>query len=76
MQDHARNELAAAWLQAEKLHPILAAYRQDKALERVDLYGISFENDDAMRNVMLHLLRPWETSWRRSAGSGRASSTR
>ena len=56
VQDHARNELAAAWLQAEKLHPILAAYRQDKALERVDLYGISFENDDAMRNVMLHLL--------------------
>ena len=27
VQDHARNELAAAWLQAEKLHPILAAYR-------------------------------------------------
>ena len=56
VQDHARNELAAAWLQAEKLHPILAAYRQDKALERVDLYGLSFEGDDAMRNVMLHLL--------------------
>ncbi|MGZ4187333.1 MAG: hypothetical protein ACXVSL_14530 [Solirubrobacteraceae bacterium] len=56
VQDHARNELAAAWLQAERLHPILAAYRQDKELERVDLYGISFEGDEAMRNVMLHLL--------------------
>ena len=56
VQDHARNELAAAWLQAEKLHPILAAYRQDRALERVDLDGIYFENDDAMRNVMLHVL--------------------
>ena len=56
VQDHARNELAAAWLQAERLHPILAAYRQDRALERVDLDGIFFENDDAMRNVMLHVL--------------------
>jgi hypothetical protein len=56
VQDHARNELAAAWLQAERLHPILAAYRQDRALERVDLSGIYIDNDDAMRNVMLHLL--------------------
>ena len=56
MQDHARNELAAAWLQAEKLHPILAAYRQDTALERVNLWELAVEGDDAMRDVLLHVL--------------------
>ena len=55
-QDKARNELAAAWLQAEKLHPILAAYRQDTSLDSVNLWGLAGEGDDAMRNVLLHVL--------------------
>ena len=56
-QDRARNRLAAAWLQAEKLHPILVAYRQDNiALESIDLWGLATEGDDAMRNVLLHVL--------------------
>jgi hypothetical protein len=55
-QDKARNQLAAAWLQAEKLHPILAAYRQDTALESVNLWELGTEGDDAMRDVLLHVL--------------------
>ncbi|HEY1516371.1 MAG TPA: hypothetical protein VGF91_08125 [Solirubrobacteraceae bacterium] len=55
-QDRARNRLEAAWLQAEKLHPILVAYRQNTALESVDLWGLATDGDDAMRNVLLHVL--------------------
>src|SRR4029453_233382 len=57
-QDRARNELAAAWMQAEKLHPILAAYRQDKdkALESVNLWELSKGDDDAMRAVLLRAM--------------------
>jgi hypothetical protein len=55
-QDRARNELAAAWLQAEKSHPILAAYRPDTALESVSLWELANEGDDAMRAVLLRAM--------------------
>ena len=57
-QARARNELAAAWMQAEKLHPILAAYRQDKntPLESVSLWELANESDDAMRAVLLRAM--------------------
>jgi hypothetical protein len=74
-QDRARNELAAAWMQAEKLHPILAAYRQDKALEAVDLWELAKEGDDAMRSVLLRAMPTVANikEARRWLGSGKLS---
>jgi hypothetical protein len=76
-QDRARNELAAAWMQAEKLHPILAAYRQDKdkALESVDLWELSKGDDDAMRSVLLRAMPTVANikEARRWLGSGKLS---
>ena len=74
-QDRARNELAAAWLQAEKLHPILAAYRQDGALESVNLWDLAKEGDDAMRSVLLRAMPTVANikEARRWLGSGKLS---
>ena len=74
-QDTARNELAAAWLQAERLHPILAAYREGRPLESINLWGLASEGDDAMRDVLLRVMPTMANikEARRWLGSGKLS---
>ena len=54
----ATTELAAAWIQAERAHPVLAAYRgTTKALEKIDLGTLDTASvDDQMQQVLQHIL--------------------
>jgi len=53
----ARNALKAAWIDAERLHPILAAYRRGDDLEKIDLGTLDRDPvDQRMKAVLVHLL--------------------
>src|SRR4051812_44363712 len=55
---HAHGELATSWIQAERAHPVLAAYRgTTKALEKIDLGTLDTASvDDQMKQVLEHIL--------------------
>ena len=53
----ARNALKAAWIEAERLHPILAAYRRGGDLERIDLGTLDTDPvEEEMKKVLTQLL--------------------
>src|SRR4051812_6872948 len=51
-------ELATAWIESERAHPVLAAYRgTTKALEKIDLGTLDTASvDDQMKQVLEHIL--------------------
>ena len=52
-----RNKLKVAWIQAERAHPILAAYRRDGDLEKIDLGTLDTDPVEAqMKGLLLQLL--------------------
>src|SRR3954468_6897182 len=55
---HAHGELATSWIQAERAHPVLAAYRvTTKALEKIDLGTLDTASvDEQMKQVLEHIL--------------------
>ena len=56
-RDRARRKLEAAWIEAERHHQILAAYRSgDASLESIDLGALARGGDEAMRAVLLRAM--------------------
>jgi hypothetical protein len=52
-----RDALAGLWIQAERAHPVLAAYRSGGPLEKVDLGSLDTDSvDDEMRAILEHVL--------------------
>jgi hypothetical protein len=52
-----KGQLAALWIQAERLHPVLAAYRTGDPLEKIDLGALDTAGvDDEMKLLLEHAL--------------------
>jgi hypothetical protein len=53
-----RNKLAGMWIQAEKLHPVLASYRTGGPLEKIELGGLDSADVDVEMKTVLEQVLP------------------
>ncbi|HEX6024507.1 MAG TPA: hypothetical protein VFZ00_21130 [Solirubrobacter sp.] len=53
-----RNRLAGLWIQAERLHPVLAAYRTGGALEKIELGNLGSEDVELEMQAVLETVLP------------------
>lgn len=51
-------QLSGLWIQAERMHPLLAAYRSGGPLEQIDLGALDSENPDTEMSAVLEKVLP------------------